>query len=150
MTVKVAGYWDIWFQHKEHEFDVSWRFMLRHFGVSEVCLMPNLNLKDKVSSGNPPEVLLIEMDKVEDVLDKNKELVPVIIDERGTVTLKNFKHPEDAIYIFGRTGFNPLDTLTNWPGITVRIEGVDESSAWLHPHQACSIVLYDRLVKQWQ
>jgi hypothetical protein len=84
------------------------------------------------------------------VLSEYSELTPIIIDERGTTTLRDFQHPKDALYIFGRTRFNPLDSLPNWSGPTVRIEGVDESSAWLHPNQACSIVLYDRLVKSWQ
>lgn len=147
---KIAGYWDVWFQHKESEYDISWRFMLKHFGADQAILIPNLGSVEKIPLDST-QVQLIEMNSIEEVLSCNKDLTPIMIDERGQTTLRDFQHPEDALYIFGRTGFNPVDSL-NWEGQSVAIEGVEQfkSEALLHPNQACAIVLYDRLRKSWQ
>lgn len=152
MTVKIAGYWDLWFTHRESEYDISWRFMLKHFDVNEAIMIPKCGACDKIAL-DASEVPLVEMDSIEDVLLNNNELVPVIIDERGTTHLRDFQHPENALYIFGRTGGNPLDLLPDWAGATVLVESAPkhmDTSALLHPNQACSIVLYDRLMKSWQ
>lgn len=152
MTVKVAGYWDLWFSHRESEFDISWRFMLKHFAVDEVILMPDLGTCEKISLDDS-EVALVEMADVHELLAANSHLTPVLVDERGTTHLHDFQHPTDALYIFGRTGGNPWDQLPDWTGATVLVESAPEqmnTSAWLHPNQACSIVLYDRLAKSWQ
>ena len=148
--IKVVGYWDIWFQRKENEYDISWRFMLKHFGVDEAILIPNYNTVSKIPI-DYSEVPLIEMNGISEVLSQNQNFTPIIIDERGTTSLRDFVHPENVLYIFGRTGHNPLDEL-NWSGQSVFIESVEahKGSAFLHPNQACSIVLYDRMMKTWQ
>lgn len=148
--VKVVGYWDIWYKHKESEYDISWRYMLKHFGVDEVILIPNLNIVEKIPI-DYTEVPLIEMNNISEVLSANPTLTPILIDERGTTSLRNFTHPENVMYIFGRTGHNPFDEL-NWKGTSVHIESVEKhlGDALLHPNQACSIVLYDRKNKLWQ
>jgi len=145
--VKVAGYWDVWYQHKENEYDTSWRFMLKHFNVDEIILMPNLNSAELIPL-DYSDTSLIEMDNITQVLEANPDLIPIMIDERGNTPLKDFVHPENVLYIFGRTGFNPMDEL-NWQGQSVFVESVQSElgNAWLHPNQACSIVLYDRLMK---
>lgn len=148
--VKVLGYWDVWFQHRESEYDISWRFMLKHFGVEEIILIPNTNTVLKLPL-DFTDSHLSERDNIEEVLKDNPHLTPILVDEGGDVSLKNFKHPENVLYIFGRTGFSPKSTL---PGNlqSVYIEGVDShiGDALLHPNQACSIMLYDRMVKSWQ
>jgi hypothetical protein len=148
--VKIAGYWDVWFQHRESEYDISWRFMIKHFGVNEIILMPNYNCTNKIPLGIS-EVSLIEMNNITDVLTQNPNLTPIIVDERGNTPLKNFIHPENALYIFGRTGYNPSDEL-DWKGQSVFIESIETElgNALLHPNQACSIILYDRMQKSWQ
>jgi hypothetical protein len=149
--VKVVGYWDRWFQHKENEYDVCWRFMLRHFGVDQIIMLPNLGVREKLPL-DYTDTELVEMASVEEAILANPDLVPIIVDERGTTTLREFTHPENVLYIFGRTGFNPLDVLQPWDGQAVNIEGNSPyvGDALLHPHQACSIMLYDRMMKQWQ
>lgn len=149
--IKVAGYWDKWFHHKENEYEVCWRFMLRHFGVDQISMIPNIGAREKLPL-DYTDTELIEMDSIYDVLNANTNLVPVILDERGTTPLREFKHPENVLYIFGSTGRNPLDELQSWNGWSVNIEGNSQyvKDALLHPHQACSILLYDRMVKLWQ
>jgi hypothetical protein len=148
--IKIVGYWDIWYQHKESEYDISWRFMLKHFGVDEVILIPNYNTTSKIS-WDSSEVPLVELDSVTEALQLNPNLTPIMVDERGTTSLKSFIHPENVMYIFGRTGFNPMDEL-QWSDESIFIESTPSQlgNALLHPNQACSIVLYDRLTKSWQ
>lgn len=147
--VKVAGYWDIWYQHKESEYDISWRFMVKHFGIDEIILMPNNNTINKIPLGLS-EIPLVEMNSISEVLAQNPNLTPIIVDERGNTPLKDFVHPENVLYIFGRTGYNPMDEL-NWQGQSVFVESVETElgNALLHPNQACSIILYDRMRKSW-
>jgi len=149
--IKVAGYWDIWFSHKENEYDICWRFMLKHFGVDQAIMLPQLNVSSRIQLDHT-EVELIEMDSIEDVINLNINLVPIMIDERGATSLKTFEHPDNALYIFGRTGENAMDKFDVWNGHSVYIDSVESCNGMplLHPHQACSIVLYDRMTKQWQ
>jgi len=148
--VKVAGYWDIWYQSKENEYDISWRFMLRHFKIDEMYLMPHYNISNNMPLQlDHTEVKLTELDNIEDVIKLNGDLTPVMIDERGRTPLQEFIHPDNVLYIFGRTGFSPWTE--NWVGESVFVESHASQlgNALLHPNQACSIVLYDRMVKQW-
>lgn len=151
MTVKIAGYWDIWFEKKANEYNVCWKFMLKHFGVDEAIMLPTLNVASRLPL-DYTDTTLIEMDSIEEVISDNSDLTPIIVDERGSTALKDFAHPENVLYIFGRTGNNPLDTLQPWSGQSVYIESIDQylGDALLHPHQACSIMLYDRMTKLWQ
>lgn len=149
--VKIAGYWDLWFSHRENEYDVSWRFMLKHFGVEQAILIPNVGARVKIPL-DYTEVPLLEMDSIQDVLEANPEYVPIFVDECGRAGLKEFSHPEKCLYIFGRTGFSPLGTCGIHQPQSIFIEGVPKHAGvgLLHPNQACSIVLYDRLAKSWQ
>jgi len=63
----------------------------------------------------------------------------VIFDEDGDISLQDFMHPEDALYIFGRTG----QDLKLWypDAVSVRIETPNASP--LFGHVACGIVLAD-------
>lgn len=124
--------------------------MLKHFGIDQAVLIPNLNMVEKLPI-DYTEVPFVEANNISEVLENNPELVPIMIDERGSTPLRDFVHPENVLYIFGRTGFNPYDSL-KWEGESVFIESVKEhlGVGWLHPNQACSIVLYDRMTKSWQ
>ena len=64
----------------------------------------------------------------------------VIVDENGKIPLEEFEHPEDAIYVFGRTG---MDLMQLYPGyLSVRINTPYKSS--LFGCVACGIILEDR------
>jgi len=70
----------------------------------------------------------------------------VIFDEKGDVSLENFKHIEDAVYIFGRSGQNLKHDFPD--AISVRIDTPKPIS--LFGAVACGIVLEDRRRKKWQ
>jgi len=71
----------------------------------------------------------------------------ILFEENGEIDLKDFEHPEDAVYLFGRTGY---DIKLWFPGVpAVRIPTPYKSS--LFGCVACGIVLEDRLRKRtWQ
>ena len=72
--------------------------------------------------------------------------LPVIVGtEYGEVTLEDFEHPKDALYMFNRTsgGNLPIE-----PSHTIKIE-TKRNKGLLWGHQAASIILYDRF-KKWQ
>lgn len=147
--VKVAGLWDVWLQHKAQEYDALWRFMLKHFGVDQAIMVPWTGTVEQLPLDHT-DVELVELRDLDEVIQKNPQLVPVVVDEFGKQPLDAFEHPKDVLYIFGRTGRSALEEL-HWEGKSVFIEGADPAgSSLLHPHQACALVLYDRLVKSWQ
>lgn len=148
MTVKIAAYWDVWFQHRENEYDICWRFMVKHFGVNEIIMLPNMNATEKIVL-DYTEVPLVEMNNIHEVLAVNPDLTPIMVDERGTTSLQEFQHPENVLYIFGRTGYNPMDQFSPWTGQSVVIPSIPQymGDALLHPNQAAAIILYDRMNK---
>lgn len=150
MAVKVVGYWDAWFQSRENEYDVCWRFMLKHFGVDQIIMLPRLGIRENLPL-DYTDTDMIEMNTIHEALAANPELTPIMVDERATTPIQEFQHPENVLYIFGRTGKNPMDEFTPWTGQSVVIPGVPQymGDPLLHPHQACSIILYDRMNKLW-
>ena len=88
--------------------------------------------------------------EVQDIMETialNPDLVPVLVDECSPNNLQTFEHPQNAIYIFGRTG---MSFFGGWKGESVSIEPPGELTAYLQPDQAAAILLYDRMVKSWQ
>ncbi len=68
----------------------------------------------------------------------------VILDERGDYSLRNFEHPENCVYVFGRTGMNDLiETIPH--DFSVRVNAPNSKS--MFGVSVCCAVLYDRLVK---
>lgn len=140
----------MWLQHKAQEYDAHWRFMLKHFGVSQALLAPYTGVVEQLPLDHT-DTELLEVQTLDDALLLNPELAVVVVDENGKAPLSSYTHPADALYVFGRTGRSALEEL-HWEGDSVFIENetVARGAGLLHPHQACAIVLYDRLVKSWQ
>jgi len=134
--IKVAGMWELGWNTPIMEYDL-WAFMLRDFGVDEICMAPVSGIRKDVR----------EFSSLEEAMAKNADLVPVLVDEKGEVALQDFKHPENTLYVFGKASYSPLARLPK--ALSVRIETAT-ASGLLWPHQAAAIVLYDRQVKQWQ
>ena len=131
--VVVAGTWELGWNTPIMEVDL-WLFPLRDLGVTEFAMTP-------VSGIVNPKVK--EFANFEEIAE-NYKLPIVIVEENGQTELKDFKHPKECIYMFGKANFNPQ---YNFPSAkTLRIETA-ENKGLLWPHQAASIVLYHRL---WQ
>lgn len=149
--VKVAGCWDTW-EEADREYLIHWRFMIKHFGVDTLYMTPVTGIEQQPRADNN-DVPLHELPSLADVIANNQDLTPVIVDENGSTVLHEFKHPKKALYLFGKVGLSPLESLPQCK-ISVRIPSwaIDPNSSLglLHPHQAAAIVLYDRRSKSWQ
>jgi len=136
--IKVAGCWELGYSTPLIEFD-HWAFMLRDFGVDEWYMAPVSGINKRVT----------ELRDVLEALDLNPDLTPVYVDENGEIPLPSFTHPEHAIYLTGKAGYSPWVAAGRPAGQSVRIPTQREtpSKGLLWPHQALSILFYDRLIK---
>ena len=82
----------------------------------------------------------------------NSNMVPVVVQPKharyvkGTINLFDFKHPEKAHYIFGPNNQHLREYEVPENSLIVYIEQ-ELQNATLYSHQACAIILYDRLYK---
>jgi hypothetical protein len=136
--VKVAGLWELGWNTPIKEMDL-WEYPLREFNVSELIMSPVSGIKAKVT----------EVPTIEEAIQNNPELVPVFCHEQGEYELSEFKHPEEALYIFGKANCSPFNNLHKPKGSLSLQVRTPSSKGMLWPHQAASIILYDRSQK-WQ
>jgi len=148
--VFVIGCWDMW-ENAPQEYLIHWRFMVDHFGVDRFYMTPSTGHGDELKSNHSENTQsLYENNNIQEVIDSNLDLTPVIIDENGDIELKDFVHPTKALYILGRTGYSPKENLdSNIVSVRIPSWSKNENASFglLHPHQALSIVLYDRMTK---
>lgn len=131
--IKVAGFWELGYSTPLQEFDL-WSYPLREYGVDEFIMCPVSGINEKVT----------EYKDIEQVLEANKDLTPVYVDEKGEIELENFEHPKNALYIFGKASYSPL----NKKSLSVKII-TPSNKGMLWPHQ-CACMLLDHRYKQWQ
>jgi len=139
--VRVAALWELGWNTPIKEVEL-WQFLCRDFDVDALYMSPVSGI-----SGAPVRERheLVEA-LTESVLDG---FDVVCVDERGTTSLRDFAHPETALYVFGKASQSAMPTCGRFHGVSVRIETrLDAGLLW--PHQAAAILLYDRLVKSWR
>lgn len=134
MIVKVLGLWEVGYNYPLLEHDL-FHFPMREFGVNQVLMAPISGIKSKVT----------EVASIEDGLALCDGLVQVFVDEKGETPLAEFEHPENAVYILGKAS---TSTKMHYGAgqKSVRVE-TPLNSGMLWSHQAISIVLYDRFMK---
>lgn len=137
--VKVAGVWEQGWNTPFLEHDL-WEYPLREFAVDGWYMSP--------VSGIAKSSALTEVADLKEVIDANSTLTVVWVDEKGDTPLQKFKHPQNALYIMGRTSQSVLGMRRDGD-LSVRIETITNSGG-LWAHQAITMVLYDRLKKSWQ
>ena len=129
--IEVAGIWELGWSAPINEIDL-WGMAMRSFTVERVSMTPVSGVECK---------FLDEYENFDDILDAKSHLTPVFVDENGEVELKDFEHPENALYVFGKANYTPYTT-TGRGHLSVRIDCAQPGMLW--PHQAMAIVLYDR------
>lgn len=140
--IKVAGLWEQGWTVPvlEHQ---NWEYPLRDFNVQEFYMTPISGIMDK---------WITEKQTIDEVILDNPDLTVVWVDETAEVTLSDFEHPINALYITGRTTTRPMVLSRKEEHLAVRIETKSDGSnqGMLWAHQAMCIVLYDRLLKSKQ
>ncbi len=135
--VKVAAHWDLGWNTPIKEIDL-WENPMRDYLVDTLYMCPISGIDNKKVE---------ERGGIQQVLDENPELTAVFCDERADKTLKEFKHPKKALYIFGKANFSPFLALKRKGDKSVKIETGRPDGGLLWGHQAAAIILYDRLLK---
>lgn len=131
--VTVAGLWELGYSVPLQELDL-WQYPLREYGVTEFVMAP---------------VTGIRSDFVTEVPDLGEWLAqqtrPVVfLDEKGDVPLREFEHPKDVIYVFGKASLSAWKAYGKGSAVRVETPG-DTGMLW--PHQVAVLVLHDRSVK---
>ena len=135
--VKLAGIWEVGYTVPLLEMYL-WEMVVREFSVDQFYMTPISGLSN---------VYLTEKATLEEVCEANPNLVRVIVSDESPNDLKDFVHPENALYLFGRVGPDPAPELLRDGDVTVCIKTpTDQGLLW--PHQVASILLYDRFLKE--
>jgi len=139
MGVRIAGFWDLEWNTPIKEID-KWKFMNQDFMVNKFYMTP-------VSGIINPTVF--EFNNFDEILHECNidGYTPVYVDERSTVPLTTFQHPENALYIFGKARYNPVDQFKTDSDLWVRIDTPSGSPGLLWGDQVAAIILYDRHLK---
>jgi len=126
----------------------QWKDMIKAFNVDKFIMIPKTGIM------RDTQVDFEEFDKVEDALEKYKNLKRVFVEAPidfqkhniKYVPLRKYKHPKDAIYLFGKSGTDNIYLMKEGDD-AVAIETPKTEVLW--GVIACGIVLYDRVIK-WQ
>ena len=130
--VVVASIWEEgWFEPKTES--NLWYYPLTDFAVDEIAFTPVFDI-------NIPTIK--QFHSVEEII-QHYGLPVIVCEERGETILKDFVHPENALYIFNRTSGAVIPGKHDY---SLRVE-TNKNKAMLWGHQAASIILYDRFIK---
>jgi hypothetical protein len=136
-VIEVAGIWEQGWNTPIAE-SVQWEMMLREFDVDALSMCPVSGIA--APWGAAPWIQ--EYASMDEILASKRDMTWVFVTESGESDLREFDHPESALYIFGRAS----ESVTPPDGaLTVRIA---PGKGCLWAHQACAVVLYDRHLKQ--
>lgn len=130
--MEVAGIWELGWSSPITEIE-HWGMAMRSFNVDRISMAPVSGIQCK---------FLDEYQNIEELLEAKKDMTFVFVDENAEVELKDFNHPENALYIFGKANYTPFPT-HGGGHLSVRIDCPLKGMLW--PHQAMAVVLYDRL-----
>jgi len=137
MTVKIVGHWERSWRSPIEEYEM-WIHPIKEFGIDNFYMCPVTGI-DKSRC--------LERDNIDTVFTDNPDHVRVFVDENATTLLQDFVHPENAIYVVGKTSYSPYTTHYR-EGIdqAVKIPSVNNSGGFWG-EQALTMILYDRYTK---
>ncbi len=139
--IEVAGIWETGWNVPMTE-SVQWEMMLREFGVERLNIVPVSGIL--APWGGTPRI--VEYPSFDALVADRPGLDVVVLDEHAKSTLQEFEHPEDVLYMFGKASDPVQSTLHDIDYHAIRIDTVRPGCLWAH--QACAVVLYDRMLKQ--
>lgn len=136
MSIRIAGFWDLEWNTPIKEID-KWQFLIREFDVEKLYLCPISGIANQ---------FVTEKATIQEVFADCDGFTKVFVDEKATVELSNFTHPQNALYIFGKANYNPYLLKTNEDS-ELKINTPLNASGLLWADQVASIILYDRFNK---
>lgn len=114
-----------------------WELLKREFRVSALHMSPISGIKNKYVE---------ETANIEESISKYPDFKVVHVCEDGDVPLHEFKHPDKAVYIFGKGSYSPFNNMKKDSDLSLRIEVPAEKGLLLAPVCA-GIILHDRFIK---
>ena len=147
MAVRVAGNWELSWNTPLKEADL-WAFVLRDFDIKDWFMWPVTGIKHCEHRS----VGLHEYPSIEGIFEANQDFHHVYVEPANSkfahsgVSLKDFQHPSDALYIFGSAHFNPMVCYAKEEDQSIFIPTVHNAGV-LWPHQCLAVIMYDRLLK---
>lgn len=139
MTVKIVGHWERSWRSPIEEYDMWWH-PLKEFGLNDfyMCPVTGIGITRCMERSSVDEVFAEVDDQI---------YTRVYVDENATTELSNFVHPENALYIMGKTSYSPyLTHYRDGQDQAVKISTV-ANSAGFWGEQATILILYDRYMK---
>jgi len=144
MAVKVAGIWETGWVSPREEYEL-WQHPLLEYGVDEICMSPVSGIK-----AGTIQTLLVECPQIETFITNARAagMTVVFIDEAATTELAAFTHPENVLYVCGRTSQSPYVSFfdAGQGDEAVKISTA-QNQGGLWAHQAATMVLHDRFMK---
>jgi hypothetical protein len=148
MTITVIARWEFNYMVPLVE-STLWAMALREFEVSEWWMSPITG----IHHSEKHLVNLYERQYYEDIFEEIDPNLPRVFFEPrrkdqnpDTIWLHDFEHPEDCVYIFGATHYNPTLKHKREQDEVVSIKTVQDKGVLLSS-QCLLVVLYDRLMK---
>ena len=132
--IEVAGIWEIGRNVPIMEADL-WKCALRSYGIKKLNMMP-------ITGIHAPWIT--EFPSVDEILAAYPDHVPVFVDETSAVELEDFQHPENALYVFGRSCYSPFHDKAE-DHLSFFIDCHQLGMLW--PHQCLPMILRDRSKK---
>lgn len=143
MSVVVAGIWELGWNIPLSE-SWLWTFPLREFGVMDWHMTPMTGIIHNEIHAN---MILTEHHTTQEMVNSMpEEYTRVFVDEKGSIPLQEFEHPENAVYFFGKAGESPV-SFKREKDVSVYIP-TKQNSGVMWPHQVLVAILYDRMIKE--
>jgi hypothetical protein len=130
-VIEIAGIWEIGRNVPLMEADL-WKCALRSYGLKRLNMTP-------ITGIHAPWIS--EFASVAEILAAYPDHQPVFVDETAALELEDFAHPQNALYIFGRSNYSPFINMAKGHP-SFRIECPALGMLW--PHQCLPMILRDR------
>lgn len=150
MAAIVVGHWELSWNTPIKEAEL-WNLPIRDFGLTDWRMWPVSGIvhhEQAVTLTEYPnfQSILADLDDAVTRVFVEPNSEPFVLD---SVSLPDFKHPENVAYIFGSAHFNPTISNMRDQDLAVTVPTVlNDGVLW--PHQCLVTIMYDRLVKSWQ
>jgi len=139
MTVAVAGLWELGHNVPLQE-ACLWEMVVRDFMVDEWHMSPVTGIdQPRVTEWADAGAML-------EALRRQHHLV--FVTEGAPCYLSEFKHPENACYVFGKCNWSPFTSFAEPGDLSLCIE-TPAGDGLLWPHQCAATALWHR-GRQWQ
>jgi len=146
--VHVVGNWELSWNTPIKEAEL-WQFPLREFRIPSWWMWPVTGIRCGEQALD-----LQERETLAEILEELEGTPRVFFEpksvqhRREPEDLRDFRHPEDVVYIFGSVPFCPVPYAREEDAVVLLPTLDNKGTLW--PHQVLVTLLYDRMVKGWR